>query len=648
MERFNLTVFRRFWTMARPYWFGDEKWNARGLLLLTVVLLLGYTGLSVVLNNKRGVLISALSAQDEVRFWQTVGVFLAVLVAYAPLLAAYNYLQKRLGLEWRRWLTTSLVGRYFSERAYYRLHQIEADIDNPDQRMAEDAKNFTQESLALVLVLAGSVLQVVAFSSVLWGISPLLVGFLALYAILGTLVTVGVFGRPLVRLNFEQLKREADFRFGLVRIRENVEAIAFYRGETQEADQVQTRFMAAFDNFKRLIRWELGLNALTNVYEFVPFVLPAIVVAPAVFGGDLEVGKVSEAQGAFLRVFFSLNVVVDRFQTLTAFGAGIDRLADFTNALAPAADPGSTAETETITETVVTETGVTETAAPDGTTLAEPVAADSIPDDAAPDVPAVAETAIETAGTDDLAADAPVPHSGASPASPVAVTAQPAQIHTETADQVALHALTLQTPDHRRTLVEKVTLELAPGQGLLLMGPSGCGKSSLLRAIAGLWTAGEGTILRPNLDDILFLPQKPYMILGSLREQLRYPHAPETVDDAQLLAALEKVNLPDLAERMGGLDTVADWGDVLSLGEQQRLTFARLVIQRPAYAMLDEATSALDLANEAQLYGHLQALGTTFISVGHRDSLRTYHHQTLTLLSDQRWQIGPSLAGASA
>lgn len=643
MERFNLTVFRRFWTMARPYWFGDEKWKARGLLLLTVLLLLGYTGLSVVLNNKRGVLISALSAQDEARFWQTVGVFMAVLVAYAPLLAAYNYLQKWLGLEWRRWLTTNLVGRYFAERAYYRLHQIEADIDNPDQRVAEDAKNFTQESLALVLMLAVSALQVVAFSSVLWGISPMLVGFLTLYAIVGTLVTVGVFGRPLVRLNFEQLKREADFRFGLVRIRENAEAIAFYRGEPQEAEQVQTRFMAAFDNFKQLIKWELGLNALTNVYEFVPFVLPAIVVAPAVFGGDLEVGKVSEAQGAFMRVFFSLNVIVDRFQTLTAFGAGIDRLADFTNALAPAEDPASTVATETITapvvtEIVATETVATETVKPDPVNAADNPTEHSLMEDSPREdrVPGdtTAETAREATAIDNT--------------SPVAATPQPAQIHTQTADQVALQGLTLQTPDHRRTLVEKVTLELAPGQGLLLMGPSGCGKSSLLRAIAGLWTSGEGTIIRPKLDDILFLPQKPYMILGSLREQLRYPHAPATVEDDQLRAALDKVNLPDLAERMGGLDAVADWGDVLSLGEQQRLTFARLVIQRPAYAMLDEATSALDLANEAQLYGHLQALGTTFISVGHRESLQTYHHQTLTLLADRRWQVGPAGAGSLA
>jgi len=517
MERVNFRAFRQFWAIAKAYWFGDEKWKARGLLVLIGVLLLGYTGLSVVLNNKRGVLISALSAQDEARFWQTVLVFIGVLVAYAPLLAGYEYLQKRLGLEWRRWLTNRFVDDYFGDRAFYKIQQFQPDIDNPDQRIAEDVKSFTQESLALLLVVVSSVLQVVAFSGVLWGISKNLVVFLVLYAVLGTLVTVVIFGKPLVRLNFEQLKREANFRFSLVRIRENAEAIAFYRGEAQEASQVNNRFMAAFENFKRLIIWELNLNALTNAYEFIPFVLPAIVVAPAVFAGEIEVGKVSEAQGAFVRVFFSLNVVVARFQELTSFGAGINRLYSFAEAL----------------------------------NHGEIAIADQ------------------------------------------ADTVEHPQITVEPADHLALEGVTLQTPNYQRTLVEALSLQLPKQTGLLIVGPSGCGKSSLLRAIAGLWNSGSGTLHRPALDQILFLPQKPYMILGSLRDQLLYPNTRQDLDDATLKAALEKVNLADLDDRFGGFDAVEEWGDVLSLGEQQRLTFARILLNRPDFAILDEATSAL-------------------------------------------------------
>jgi putative ATP-binding cassette transporter len=530
-----------------------------------VLFLLAYTGLSVVLNNKRGVLISALSAQDEPRFWQTVIIFLVVLVIYAPLLAGYTYLRDRLSLQWRKWLTHRFVDNYFRNRAYYNLHISETEIDNPDQRIAEDVRSFTQESLTFLLRLVESVLSTIAFSSVLWGISKPLVFFLVLYALIGTVVTSAVFGKPLVRLNFEQLKKEANLRFSLVRIRENAEAIAFYRGEEQESNQVKHRFLDVFENVKRLLVWELNLNVLTNAYEFIPFVLPALVVAPAIFAGEMEVGKVSEAQGAFVRVFFSLNVVVARFQQLTTFGAGINRLYTFAQFLE---------------QTEATQ-----------------------------------------------ASDSSKP-----------------QIQTVEADRVAVEHLSLQTPNGKRTLVEDLSIELAAGQGLLVMGPSGCGKSSLLRAIAGLWNSGKGAIIRPASDQILFLPQRPYMVLGTLRDQLLYPNTHLEVDEQHLKQVLEQVNLADLDERFGGFDAEQDWADVLSLGEQQRLTFARLLLNKPKYAILDEATSALDLSNEERLYQHLQAKGTTFLSVGHRSTLANYHQSLLELSQDKTWQIKQPLA----
>lgn len=561
MDRLNLQVFRQFWTIAKTYWFSEEKWQARGLLLGVVLFLLAYTGLSVVLNNKRGVLISALSAKDEPRFWETVVIFIGVLVLYAPLLAGYRYLRDRLSLQWRRWLTNRFLDNYFGDRAYYHLSTSNGEIDNPDQRIAEDIRSFTQESLSFLLVLVESVLAVIAFSGVLWGISRPLVFFLVLYAIVGTLVTTVVFGKPLVRLNFEQLKKEADLRFSLVRIRENAEAIAFYHGEEQEVTQIKQRFLEVFDNVKRLLLWELNLNVLTNAYEFIPFILPALVVAPAIFAGSLEVGKVSEAQGAFIRVFFSLNVVVARFQALTTFGAGINRLYTFAEFLEQA-EPAETTD---------------------------------------------------------------------SPPKPT--------IQTVTADRLALEHLTLQTPAYQRTLVKDLSIEVPAGQGLLIMGASGCGKSSLLRAIAGLWDSGSGTIVRPDADQILFLPQRPYMVLGTLRDQILYPNTHIEADDQHLKQILEQVNLADLDERFGGFDAQRDWADVLSLGEQQRLTFARLLLQKPTYAILDEATSALDTGNEARLYQHLEAIGTTFLSVGHRSTLTDYHQSVLELSPDQTWHI---------
>lgn len=555
MQRFNLVIFRQFWAIAQSYWSSEEKWRARGLLLVVIVMSLGYTGLSVLLNNKRGELISALSAQDEARFWQTIIVFAGTLVLYAPLYAGYVYLRDRLGLEWRQWLTNDFINRYFENRAFYHINH--SDIDNPDQRITEDVKNFTQESLVFLLALVDSVLAIAAFSNVLWGISKPLILFLVMYALVGTLTTIGVFGKPLMEINFNQLKKEADFRFGLVRVRENAEAIAFYQGEACESDRIKARFGEVFENFKRLIVWELNLNILTNAYEFIPFILPAIVVAPGIFAGELEVGKVTEAQGAFIRVFFSLNLIVARFQSLTTFGAGVERLYTFLESFE------TTAETDGKIE------GVERTA-----------------------------------------------------------------IKTQSSDRLALEHMTLQTPNGQRTLIKDLSLILPPGEGLLVRGVSGCGKSSLLRAIVGLWDTGTGTIVRPPLDEMLFLPQRPYMILGTLRDQMVYPKMDLSIEDSQLRDVLIQVNLPDLEQRHGGFEAEKNWAEVLSLGEQQRLIFARLLLNKPSYAILDEATSALDPKNEKHLYQKLRESGMTFLSVGHRESLSDHHQLVLDLSSD--------------
>lgn len=557
MVHFDLHLWQRFRAIAAPFWFREEKWQARGLLALLVLLLLGQTGVDVLFNQLTGEFTSALAAKDAERFWSSIKKCLAILIVAVPIYAFYYYVRDRLGLHWRRWLTRHLLGQYFSNRAYFRLN-ASIEIDNPDQRVAEDVKTFTQESLRFLLVLVGALLQLVAFCGVLWSISREMVAFLVAYAVVGTAITVLVFGKVLIGLNFYQLKREANFRFSLVRIRENAEAIAFYRGEAQESRQVSRYFDAVFSNFSKLIRVQLNLNLFQYGYRFMTIILPSAIIAGRVISGELEVGRAIQAAGAFAAILSALTVIVDNFDTFSKFAAGIDRLQGFSRFLA-------------------------------GKEGDSPTAGDSI------------------AFVQD--------------------------------SRLVIENLTLDTPNRARTLIKDLSLTINPGEGLMIVGASGCGKSSLLRAIAGLWRSGSGRIIRPDSGEMLFLPQRPYMLLGSLRSQLLYPLSDRDKADEELLRSLKSVNLPDLAAQSGGLDAELDWAKVLSVGEQQRVAFARVLLSAPRYAILDEATSALDIANEDSLYRQLAASNTTLLSVGHRPSLVKYHAQVLELTGNGGWQL---------
>ncbi len=560
MTKVDRHLWQRFWAIATPYWRLEEKWKAWGLLALLVLLLLAETRFAVLFNEQTGEFTSALAARDEERFWDAIKLCLGLLIVAVPIYAFYYYVRDKLSIHWRRWLTNRFLNNYFSSRHFYELNS-NAGIDNPDQRISEDINTFTQRSLYFLLILIGAILQLIAFSSVLWSISREMVYFLVLYAIFGTLVTLFVFGKVLIGLNFRQLKREADFRFGLVRIRENAESIAFYRGEAQESLQIKRRFTKAFDNFNRLIKSQLFLNLFQYAYGLLTIILPSAIIASRVLSGELEVGRAVQAAGAFAAVLSAMTVIVENFESLSRFAAGIDRLNTFSKVLAGQAGKS--------------------------------------------------------------------PRAGGS-------------IESVRDSRLALEDVTLKTPNQERTLIRNLSLAVKPGEGLMIAGDSGSGKSSLLRAIAGLWYCGSGRILRPDPEDILFLPQRPYMILGSLRSQLLYPNKDRPIPDAELLRLLERVNLPDIAERFGGLDVELDWEKVLSVGEQQRIAFARVLLTQPRYVMLDEATSALDIANEESLYRQLASTHTTVVSVGHRSTILKYHQQVLKLAGDGEWQLRPA------
>ncbi|WP_442030402.1 ABC transporter ATP-binding protein/permease, partial [Pseudoduganella sp. RAF53_2] len=321
----SLAAWKQFVNVAKPYWLEDEKAKAWSLLLLLIVLMLIDTKLAVMLNNQTGEMTSALAARNSGRFWNSVRACLFILAVAVPVYAFYYYMRDLFANHWRRWLTSHFLDGYLKGRKYYELG-ADGEIDNPDQRISEDINTFTGRSINFLLIFLGSIMQLVAFSAVLWSISHMLVAVLTVYALLGTVVAIYIFGTPLIQLNFWQLRREADFRFSLMRLRENAESIAFYRGEAQERAHIDSKFDKVFHNFARLIKKQRALNFFQRSFSQLTLVLPGVILAGGVLSGELEVGRAVQATGAFTAVLAAVGVIVENFESLSRFVAGIGRL----------------------------------------------------------------------------------------------------------------------------------------------------------------------------------------------------------------------------------------------------------------------------------------------------------------------------------
>ncbi len=547
---------RDFRTLAAPYWSSEERWAARGLLGVVVVLNLARVGILVALNSWYQKFYDALQNLDQAAFTRLIGVF-ALLAGTFIAVAVYQiYLRQMLEIRWRRWLTDRYVNDWLAERAYYRLPLYETGADNPDQRISDDMKLFVGATLELSLGFLSAVVTLFSFVGILWTVSGSLAipgtsvsipGYMVwaalLYSILGTWLTHWV-GQPLVKLNFDQQRFEADFRFGLVRVRESAEGIALYRGEADESRRLRDLFSHVWQNWWDIMRRRKKLTALTAGYDQTATLFPFIVAAPRFFAKEIQLGGLMQISNAFGRVQDSFSWFVSAYVSLAEWKATVDRLLTFRSAL------------------------VHVRAAGDG----------------------IAQ-------------------------------------RTNGADEVALRGVTLALPNGA-TLLRGVHAKLARREPVLVTGESGSGKSTLFRALAGIWPFGAGTIERPAADECLFLPQKPYLPIGTLRAALAYPSAPDRFPDESLRARLRDCRLEHLADR---LDESDHWERRLSPGEQQRIAFARALLHRPRWLFLDEASSALDSDMEGQLYALLERElpETTWVSIGHRTAIEKYHRRRL-------------------
>lgn len=562
-------LYQMAWRLMSSYWHSQEKWKARGLLAGVIALTLGQVYMLVLLNGWNNDFYNALQQRAFESFWPLIGQFAGFAFLHIIFAVYAVYVRQILEIKWRNWMTDKYLDRWLGHQTYYRLQVAgQDDMDNPDQRIADDVNSFVNLTLGLFVGVLKQATSLVAFVVILWNLSgsldiPLgdtvlsvpgyMVFVTLIYSVVGTWLAHKV-GRKLIRLNYDQQRFEADFRFSMVRVRENSESVAFYGGEKPELQNFRERFALVIGNFWGLMKRTKLLNFYVNGYAQIAIIVPVLMCAPQYFNGTMQLGGFMQTISAFGRVQDALSYFVESYDSIAQYVAVIRRLGGFA---------GHMEEAEALTSSF--------------------------------------------------------------------------DFTKNTSNALQLWQMDIALPDGRQ-LAEKLSIAVPAGKRLLISGGSGAGKSTLLRAIAGIWPYGTGEISLPTGWRTMFLPQRPYLPLGSLRRAIYYPQpVPENIDD-NLTGLLERFGLQNLA---GQLDTVDDWSRILSLGEQQRLAFIRILLLRPDIVFLDESTSALDEPREAQAYEILHQLlpQMAVVSVGHRSSLLNCHDKQLVLAGDGYWKL---------
>jgi len=569
----NATTFLgRVWHLSRPYWRSEERWRARGLLAAILVLTLGLVYLAVLFNSWNREFYNSLEQKDFKDFTDLLLYFSLLAGIYIAAAVYKTYLTQMLEMRWRVWLTRQYLGEWLDRQVYYRMELAGQRTDNPDQRIADDLRMFTAGTLTLSLDLLTSAVTLVSFVAILWNISgPLsfaigthdvtipgyMVWVAAGYAVAASVLTYFI-GRPLIKLYFQKERREADFRFSMVRLRENAEGVALYHGEAPEQQGLLSRFELIRQNWWSLMHYTKRLSYFTAGYRQIAIVFPFVVAAPRFFSGAITLGGLTQIASAFGEVQGALSWFVNAYGSLAEWKASVDRLLTFKLALEQA-----TREAE-------------------------------------------AAGGVQVASGDARS-----------------ITVQHLELALPAADGAA-----------RRTLLADTSFAIEPGSRTLITGPSGSGKTTLFRALAGIWPYGRGTVKIPKGARVLFLPQKPYLPLGSLRDVVTFPAEPGTFEDADIQRRLADCRLEHFA---GRLDEENNWALVMSGGEQQRLAIARALLNRPDWLFLDEATASLDEAVETHLYAllHEQLPSTALVSIAHRPTVAAYH--------DRRWRLEPGI-----
>jgi putative ATP-binding cassette transporter len=567
----------KLWQLTKPYFSAEERqlirifglsftikesWIARGLIALVIALSIVIVFFAKLLNDWNARFYNALQEKNADAFWHELNYWVWLVALYIVVAVYRLWLRQLVVIRWRRWLSEVYFRDWLADRIYYRMELVNTGTDNPEQRIEQDCASFANQTIAMTLGLLSEIMTLVTFAVVLWGLSgnfvlPIFGGIsipgymmwaALLYAIAGSWLTY-VIGRPLVRVNFELERYNANFRYRLIRIRENAESIALYRGEPEEERRLRDAFARIYDTWWSYMKYNKRLTWLTGFYGQAASVFPVIVAAPNYFAGKVGLGVLTQTAGAFGQVQGSLSWFVDSYAQLAEWKAVLDRLSGFREAM-------DNEKRKALTERTF-------------------------------------------------------------------------EYEPHAAHELVLKNIDVRLPDGE-LLVQFPNLKLSQGESVLLRGPSGSGKTTLFRVFSGLWPFGTGRVQMPGDARMLFLPQKPYLPIGTLKEALSYPATPDHYDDKTCEEALAACSLKHLIARLHQRD---NWSLSLSGGEQQRLAFARALLYRPNWLFLDEASSALDEATEERMYRLVneRLRGATILSIAHHPKAFKHHNRVLTV-----------------
>ena len=545
---------KAFWALTRPYWVSDQRRTGLTLLATVVGLALMGVWLEVQFNTWNREFYNTFESKDQAEFFRQLGTFTLLAIIYIVNGVYRQYFQQMLMIEWRSWMTERFLADWMKDRAYYRLQLLDKGTDNPDQRIADDLNIFVDLTLSLALGLLSAVVTLVTFVGILWTISgaatffgieiPGYMVWVALvYAIAGTWLT-HLIGRPLIRIGFDQQRYEANFRFSLVRLRENTEGVALYRGEAGELASFRAHFGDVISIWWTKMLKQKQLGWFQSFYGQMAIIFPFVVASPRFFSGAMPLGGIFQIASAFGQVQGALSWFISVYSSFANWKATVDRLTSFSEAL---------------------------------------------------------ERAREEAGRldGDRAEGGP--------------------------NVLELERLELALPQGQ-PLLATTTLTFKQGESVLVTGPSGAGKSTLFRAVAGIWPYWKGRISLPKGARLLFLPQRPYLPIGDLKHAVCYPGESSRFSQEEVLESLKAVGLQNLAADLGRSE---NWAQVLSGGEQQRLAFARALLNRPDWLFMDEPTASLPDDAQDALYRVLKERlpATTIVSIGHRAGLAAHHEK---------------------